>query len=234
MKVMILAAGEGRRMLPLTAKVPKPLLCAGGKPLIVHQIAKLVQNGLNDIVINHAYLGEQIESCLGDGAQLGAQLRYSPEGEPLETAGGIIKALPLLGEAPFALVNADIWTDFPFNSLPQRLPDGCLAHLVMVDNGAHHPGGDFGLAADGRLLRLPDEAVGQRYTYSGIAVFDPALFAGLEPGFRPLRPLLDAAIARGQLRGSHYAGVWMDIGTPARLEALNRMLMRPGPHSQGE
>jgi N-acetyl-alpha-D-muramate 1-phosphate uridylyltransferase len=234
MKVMILAAGEGRRMLPLTATVPKPLLCVADKPLIVHQIEKLARGGLTDIVINHAYLGEQIVARLGDGTQYGVQLSYSPEPAPLETAGGIIQALPLLGDAPFALVNADIWTDYVFAELPGVLPDGCLGHLVMVDNRTHHPQGDFALAADGLLLLASQQQGRQSLTYSGISVFSPKFFMGLTPGFRPLRPLLEAAIAKGQLRGSHFRGTWMDIGTPARLEALDCLLRQSATSTSGE
>ncbi|MDT8398043.1 MAG: nucleotidyltransferase family protein [Pseudomonadales bacterium] len=219
MKALILAAGEGRRMLPLTRDIPKPLLPVKGRSLIEHQIGKLVKNGIRDIVINHAWLGEKIEMALGDGARLGARLSYSREGQPLETAGGIIRALPLLGDRPFMVVNADIWTDYPFRQLESRPQPGCLAHLVMVSNAAHHPAGDFCLGPEG-LLAAKAGPGQQTLTYSGISVFRPAFFAGLEPGFRALAPLLTAAIARQQVSGEFYGGTWQDIGTPERLRAL--------------
>ncbi|WP_089726894.1 N-acetylmuramate alpha-1-phosphate uridylyltransferase MurU [Candidatus Thiosymbion oneisti] len=219
MQAMILAAGRGERMRPLTDHTPKPLLPAGGKPLIVHHIERLVVAGLRKIVINHAHLGHRIEAALGDGSRWGAELRYSPEVRALETGGGIFKALPLLGRGPFLVVNGDIWTDLEFVRL--RLSDGLLAHLVLVDNPPHHPEGDFALA-NGRLSTQDTP----RYTYSGIGIYHPDLFRGCSGGAFPLAPLLRAAMERGLVSGEHYAGRWLDIGTPERLQALDRMLKR--------
>jgi len=217
MHVMILAAGRGERMRPLTDHTPKPLLQAGGKPLIVHHIKRLAATGLHRIVINHAYLGHCFEAALGDGSRWGAEIRYSPEGEALETGGGIYKALPLLGHRPFLAVNGDTWTDLEFARL--GLAEGLLAHLVLVDNPPHHPEGDFALA-DGRLSAQGTP----RYTYSGIGIYHPDLFRGCPDGAFPLVPLLRAATGCGLVSGEHYPGRWLDIGTPERLQALNRML----------
>lgn len=221
MKAMLLAAGKGERMLPLTTTTPKPLLKAGGTTLIEHQVHKLKAAGFTEFVINHAWLGAQIEAALGDGGRLGVSIAWSREGEPLETAGGIVRALPLLGAAPFVLVNADIWSDFAFNALHGALQPGDLAHLVLVPNPAHHPRGDFSLH-DGRLGNSGGGA--QRYTYSGIAVFDPQLFAGMADGKAPLLPLLQKAIALGRASGELFDGDWIDVGTPERLAALDRRL----------
>jgi N-acetyl-alpha-D-muramate 1-phosphate uridylyltransferase len=220
MKAMLLAAGKGTRMLPLTATTPKPLLKAGGVTLIEHQIRKLKAAGFTDFVINHAWLGAQIEAALGDGNKLGVQISWSREGEPLETAGGIVRALPLLGAEPFALVNADIWTDYAFVKLKTALGQKDLAHLVLVPNPEHHPRGDFSIAA-GRLQQQQDA---QRYTYSGIAVFDPGLFAGIGDGRAPLLPLLQKAIGLGRASGEVFNGSWIDVGTPERLAALDASL----------
>jgi len=218
---MILAAGRGERMRPLTDHTPKPLLQAGGKPLIVHHIERLVVAGLNRIVINHAHLGHRIEAALGDGSRWGAEIRYSPEAKALETGGGIFKALPLLDHRPFLVVNGDIWTDLEFARL--RLLDGLLAHLVLVDNPPHHPAGDFALD-NGRL-----SAQGMpRYTYSGIGVYHPDLFHSCSAGPFPLAPLLRAAMGCDLVSGEHYGGRWLDIGTPERLQALDRMLRHSG------
>jgi N-acetyl-alpha-D-muramate 1-phosphate uridylyltransferase len=222
MKAMILAAGRGERMRPLTDTTPKPLLEAGGKPLIAWTLHALAGCGVSEVVINLAHLGEKIERALGDGAQWGVRIRYTHEPEgALETAGGIANALPLLGSAPFLLVNGDIYTDYPFASLVARnLPPGTLAHLVLIDNPPHHPAGDFGLVED----RLSTE-VSLRYTYSGIGVYDPGLFAGVARGQRcQLAPLLTPQIACGQVSGEHYRGQWFDIGTPERLSTLDRSL----------
>jgi len=223
MKAMILAAGRGERMRPLTDTTPKPLLEAGGKPLIAWTLHALVRCGVSEVVVNLAHLGGEIERALGDGAQWGVRIRYSREPQgALETAGGIAHALPLLGAAPFLLVNGDIHTDYPFASLVGgNVPaKGTLAHLVLIDNPPHHPAGDFGLA-EGRLTA--DASV--RYTYSGIGVYDPALFAGVPRGTRcQLAPLLAPEIARGRVSGEHYRGRWFDIGTPERLAALDRSL----------
>ena len=220
MKAMLLAAGKGTRMLPLTASTPKPLLRADGRTLIEHQIRKLAGAGFRELVINHAWLGAQIEQALGDGGALGVNICWSREGEPLETAGGIVRALPVLGAEPFAVVNADIWTDYPFAQLQNALAAGDLAHLVLVPNPGHHPDGDFGLA-DGRLRIAPDMP---RYTYSGVAVFHPRLFAGMRAGKAPLLPLLQKAIGLERASGEFFEGDWIDVGTPERLAALDERL----------
>lgn len=215
MKAMILAAGRGERMRPLTDEQPKPWLDVAGKPLIVHHIESLAAAGLTEIVINLAWKGEVLAEGLGDGSRYGVRIRYSRE-EPaaLETAGGIVQALPLLGAEPFVVVNGDVWTDFPYARL--REPAG-LAHLVLVDNPPHHPQGDFGLS-EGRVSGEP------RYTFSGIGVYRPELFGGLPPGPQRLGPLLREAAAQGQISGEHYRGHWYDIGTPQRLRDLERTL----------
>jgi len=224
MKAMILAAGRGERMRPLTDHTPKPLLVAGGKPLIVWHLEKLAAAGFRDIVINHAHLGGQIEATLGDGAAWGLRIAYSPEPPgALETAGGIAQALPLLGDAPFLVVNGDIWCDIDFGRfLPSTAGFRCgPAHLVMVANPAHHVGGDFSLDGD-RVVYANAE---QTLTYAGIGVFSPSFFAGVEKGaVMKLRPLLDAAIAAGTLSGERFAGRWVDVGTPQRLAELDQEL----------
>lgn len=215
---MILAAGRGERMRPLTDVTPKPLLVAGDRPLIAHLISRLVQAGYRGIVINHSHLGQQIEDVLQDGRRYGARIVYSREPEErLETGGGIFRALPMIDTDPFLVVNGDIWTDFPFERLPRALSG--LAHLVLVDNPAHHPAGDFVLA--GR--RVVTEG-GPRLTFSGIGVYARALFADCRPGRFPLAPILRAAMARGLVSGEHYRGRWLDVGTPARLADLDREL----------
>lgn len=215
---MILAAGRGERMRPLTDHTPKPLLQAGGRALIEHHLTALAAAGIRDIVINHAHLGQQIEAALGAGDRYGVRLRYSREGEQaLETGGGIFRALPLLGAEPFLVVNGDIWTDFPYASLPPA-PAG-LAHLVLVDNPAHHPQGDFHLG-DGQVR---DDAE-PRLTFSGIGVYRPALFDGCADGVFPLAPLLKRAMQAGLVSGEHYRGRWWDIGTPQRLAELDQQL----------
>jgi N-acetyl-alpha-D-muramate 1-phosphate uridylyltransferase len=220
LKVMILAAGRGERMRPLSDTIPKPLLEAGGKPLIVHLIERLARAGLRDLVINHSHLGEQIEKSLGTGDRYGVRIAFShEEGGGLETGGGIFKALPRIDTDPFAVINGDIWTDYPFDRLPSRLKG--LAHLVLVDNPLQHSQGDFSLH-DGRI----DAEGTPQLTFSGIGVYAHALFAGCRPGKFPLVPLLRAAMARGQVSGEHYTGHWRDIGTPQRLESLNRELRR--------
>lgn len=221
MKAMILAAGRGERMRPLTDTTPKPLLEAGGRPLIVWHLQALARAGFDEVVINHAWLGDRIEAALGDGAEYGLRIRYSPEPPgALETAGGILQALPWLGPDPFLVINGDIWCDYPLSRLADRpLASADSAHLVMVDNPPQHPGGDFVLE-DGRLK--PEG--GPRLTFSGIGVYAPALFADLEPGKRPLAPLLKAAMAEGRVSGEHYGGQWFDIGTPARLQQLDARL----------
>lgn len=222
MKAMILAAGHGTRMRPLTDHTPKPLLLAGGKPLIVWHIEKLARAGFHDIIINLAWLGWQIPAALGDGSRWQVRLHYSDEQQEgaLETAGGIIKALPLLGEEPFLVVNGDVWCDYPCQPCP--LADHNLAHLVLVNNPAHNTNGDFALR-DGRTLNAGEP----RYTFSGIGYYHPQLFAGLPYGKRPLAPLLRAAMQQGQVSGEHFSGDWRDIGTPERLAELDRDLSRP-------
>ena len=214
---MILAAGRGERMRPLTDHTPKPLLEAGGRPLIGHHLAALARAGVREVVVNHAHLGAQIEQALGDGAAYGLRIRYSPEEVALETGGGIFRALPLLGPDPFIVVNGDVWTDFDPARL--RLADADLAHLVLVDNPAHHPAGDFVLAGD----RVREDG-GPRLTFSGVGVYRPALFDGCAPGRFPLAPLLRAAIAVGRVSGEHHRGRWVDVGTPERLAALDLQL----------
>lgn len=215
MHAMILAAGRGERMRPLTDHTPKPLLELAGKPLIVHQIERLRRAGFTDLVINTSWLGEQIEQSLGDGRSLGVTIQWSREPDPpLETAGGIVRALPLLGDEPFLVVNGDIWCDLPLDRFSPFQPRA-QAHLVLIDNPAHNPDGDFGLDDDGVI-----RADGNRKTFSGIGVYDPALFADLAPGHRRLRPVLDEAIERGAVTGEHYEGRWVDIGTPERLAEL--------------
>lgn len=217
MNAMILAAGRGERMRPLTDRRPKPLLEAGGKPLIVHHIERLVAAGCHSIVINHAHLGHLIEEALGDGSRWGAQIRYSPEGKALDTGGGIFRALPLLGSGPFLVVNGDIWTDLDVSHL--RLEQDLLAHLVLVDNPRHNSDGDFVLS-DGRV----SSEGSPRYTFSGIGVYHPDLFRHCGPGGFPLAPLVRAAMAQGLVSGERHRGHWLDIGTPERLQVLERML----------
>ena len=219
---MILAAGRGERMRPLTDQTPKPLLVAGGKPLIVHHLERLGRAGFTRVVINHAHLGEQIEAALGDGARWGLAIRYSPEQKALETGGGIFRALPLLGDRPFLVVNGDIWTDLDLRGL--RLAEKDLAHLVLVDNPLHHPVGDFTLAGDRVLAEGP-----ARLTFSGVGLYRATLFDGCVDGAFPLAPLLRTAMASGLVSGEHHRGRWVDIGTPERLQALDRMLKVEDP-----
>ena len=219
MKAMILAAGRGERMRPLTDHTPKPLLPVAGKPIIEHTLKQLVTAGFTEIVINHARFGQQIEDYLGNGRNFGATIAYTSEGdEPLETAGGIINALPLLGKDAFLVVNGDIATDFPFADL-QKIKVA-LTHLVMVDNPTHHPQGDFAIASSGNLTQNGDH----RYTFSGIGLYHPDLFSSIPPGKRKLLPLLLEAIAAGKATGQHFSGFWMDIGTPKRLQELDSRL----------
>ncbi len=221
MRAMILAAGRGERMRPLTDYTPKPLLQAGGKSLIVHQIERLREAGIEQLVINVAWHGEMIERALGDGAAMGVEIRYSREPEgALETAGGIRHALGLIGDDPFVVVNSDVHCDFPIARLARFEPAGD-GHLVLVDNPEYHPEGDFALS--GSQLTLDGMP---RFTYSGIGLFRPEMFALLTPGFRPLRSVLEPAIAAGRVTGEHYQGTWLDIGTPERLDRLDRDLGR--------
>ena len=220
-KAMILAAGLGRRMLPLTQNTPKPLLEVAGKPLLEHHILNLRAAGITELVINAAYLADQIIAFCDDGSRWGVQIQVSVEAEPLETAGGIIKALPLLGDTPFLVVNSDIWCPFPFDQLIECSPLEGGAHLVLVPNPPHHAGGDFSLE-QGRLLPRGQTA----FTYSGIGVYCPQFFRGFasakQPVKQPLKPLLDAAITAGRVTGELHAGAWVDVGTPQRLQSLNQ------------
>lgn len=219
---MILAAGRGERMRPLTDACPKPLLEAGGKPLIVWHIERLIAAGLRELVINHAHLGEMLEARLGDGAAYGARIAWSREPPgALETAGGIAQALPLLGDAPFLVVNGDIWCDYDARRVAATaLGPDTLAHLVLIANPVHHPAGDFCL--DG--TRVVAEG-GVRLTFSGIGLYRPALFAGIARGERAkLAPLLRAAIAAGRVSGEMHRGRWVDVGTPQRLAELDAEL----------
>lgn len=218
MKAMILAAGRGERMRPLTDHAPKPLLKVGGKALIDYRIESLVAAGFCDLVINHAYLGSQIESHLGSGERYGAHISWSREPEgALETGGGIFQALALFDSEFFLVVNADIWTDYPFARLSRPI-DG-LAHLVLVDNPNQHPNGDFALR--GSRVLLEGEP---RYTFSGIGVYHRDLFRDCQPGRFPLAPLLRRAMEIGKVSGEYYAGDWLDIGTTERLDEIDRRL----------
>jgi MurNAc alpha-1-phosphate uridylyltransferase len=219
-KVMILAAGIGERMRPLTDHTPKALLRVADMPLVEHHIRRLAPVGFNEIVINVSHLAGQVIDYCGDGSQWGVSIRYSQEESPLETAGGIIKALPLLGEAPFLVVNGDVWIDHPFEQLrAYALRSGESAHLVMVPNPPQHSSGDFLLDDEGWIRVLPPTTEG--CTYSGVGIFTSAFFEGTAAGKIPLRPLLDAAIGRGSLGGELYGGDWQDVGTPERLRELD-------------
>ena len=211
-------------MRPLTDSIPKPLLKVNDKALIEYHLLNLQQAGIRDVVINHAWLGSQIEAALGNGRRYGLDIRYSPEGEQaLETGGGLLRALPLLGEAPFIAINGDIWTDYPVQKLPAE-PVG-LAHLVLVDNPPQHPDGDFGLSNS--LVHNTGET---RYTFSGIGVYRPEILQGQQAGAFPLAPILRAAMDRNEISGEHYAGRWFDIGTPERLQQLDELLRQDSGH----
>ncbi|SBV38017.1 Nucleotidyl transferase [uncultured Stenotrophomonas sp.] len=232
MKALIFAAGLGERMRPLTEHTPKPLLAAGGKPLIAWHLEKLAALGVREVVVNTAWLAGQFPAMLGDGSRWGLQLHFVHEGDtPLETGGGMLNALPLLGDAPFLAINGDIWCDVDFAGLPTK-PQG-EAHLLLVDNPAHHPEGDFILDADGRVH---DAGAAPRLTFAGIGVYRPSLLAGWRqavgdaggadvaaPRFK-LAPLLRAAMARDAVHGQHHRGRWTDVGTPQRLQALDAAL----------
>ena len=217
---MILAAGHGTRMRPLTNHIPKPLLEVGGKPLIVWHIEKLKQAGFRDIVINIAWLGDQIPKALGDGSQFGVSLQYSDEQNSgaLETAGGIIKALPLLGDEPFLVINGDVWCDYELSGT-KNLDKNTLAHLILVNNPPHHLEGDFALRN-----HLVNDIDKPKYTFSGIGYYQPLFFVGLTQGKRPLAPLLRKAMLNHQITGELFTGDWRDIGTPERLTELDRDL----------
>ncbi|MCE2949773.1 MAG: nucleotidyltransferase family protein [Betaproteobacteria bacterium] len=231
MIAMILAAGRGERMRPLTDRMPKPLLEAGGRPLIVHLLEALAAAGCRELVVNTAHLGRMLEDALGSGERHGVRIAWSHEGEALETAGGIACARPLLGDQPFLVVNGDVWTDLDFGGFIARAGaalarPACEAYLLLVDNPRHHPDGDFRLAGD-RVVdeACADAAAAPKYTFAGIGAYRPRLFDGVEPGAKaPLAPLLFAARARGAVSGEHFGGGWMDIGTPQRLADLDRRL----------
>jgi MurNAc alpha-1-phosphate uridylyltransferase len=222
MKAMILAAGRGERMRPLTDSLPKPLIPVRGEPLIARHLRRLAAAGVHEVVINLGWLGERIEHAL-DGGEYGLAIRYSPEGWPcLETGGGVYHALPLLGEAPFLLLNGDVWTDYPLEQLirrAQQLGAGDLAHMVLVPNPPHHPRGDCSLAGD-RVV----PACAETNTFSGLSVLRPALFADAAPGAFPLWPLLREASLRGRVSGERYEGHWSDVGTPQRWRELEEIL----------
>jgi len=221
-KAMVLAAGRGERMRPLTLVRPKPLLEAGGTPLIVHHLRALASAGFSDIVVNLSWLGEQIRTALGDGSRHGVRLHYSDEGpEPLETGGGIFRALPLLGAGPFLVLNGDVWTDVDWAALRECLAPADLAHLVLVANPAHNPSGDFVLER-GRIVETP----GARFTFSGVGVYRAELFNGCSDGIFKLAPLLRAAARAGRVSGELHTGAWLDIGTPERLAQLDALLVR--------
>lgn len=218
MKAMILAAGRGERMRPLTDSIPKPLLSVGPKSLIEYRLESLGNAGITDCIINLSYRAGQIRDCLGDGRRWNLNIHYSYEGEqPLESAGGIIQALAMLGNDPFIAMNADIWTDFDLKQLPFQ-PDG-LAHLVMVDNPQHNPAGDFSLQKNKIHNSGPN-----MLTYSGIGVYRPPLFSAYTPGKRKLKPVLAKAIEQGRVSGQHFHGRWFDVGTPERLANLRDSL----------
>ncbi len=225
MKAMILAAGMGNRMRPLTLHTPKPLLEVGGKPLIVWHIEKLQKIGVQEIVINTAWLGEKLVDALGDGSQFGVKILWSHEGEGLETAGGIINALPLLGNEPFILVNGDVWTTMDFAPLLNVQLQDDLAHLVLVENPVQHPQGDFTLAAN-KAYTFEQARSGENLTYSGVAVMHPQMFDGLESGKRPLAPLLKQAMQQEKISAQKLQGVWVDVGTPERLNALDQQIQQ--------
>jgi MurNAc alpha-1-phosphate uridylyltransferase len=220
MKAMILAAGLGNRMRPLTLYKPKPLLEVGGKALIVWHIEKLKQIGVTEIIINSAWLADVLIGTLGDGSQFGVKILWTREDQGLETAGGIINALPLLGTEPFILVNGDVWTTFDFALLLNIQLEQDLAHLVFVTNPVQHPKGDFTLS-NGRAYTFEQEQTGEALTYSGVAVIHPKMFDGLEAGKRPLAPLLKQAMLDGKISAEKMQAAWVDVGTPERLSDLD-------------
>lgn len=222
MKAMVLAAGRGERMRPLTDTTPKPLLTVAGKPLIGYHLERLAAAGVKEVVINLSWLGDRIRTSLGTGRDYGVNIEYTDEGPvALETGGGIFNALPLLGPDAFLVVNGDTWTDFDFHHL--ELDSEGLARLVLVPNPPHHLRGDFGLNGNSIVERETD-----RFTYSGIGVYRPEFFEGCEPGRFPLLPLLRRAIAAQRLRGQLHTGEWLDIGTPERLASLDQQLRQAG------
>ena len=226
-RALILAAGRGERLRPLTDSIPKPLLRAGGRALVEWQVERLAAAGFRELVVNHAHLGEQIEAALGDGSRFGVRIRYSPESPALETAGGIAHALPLLGDRPFVVVSGDIHSEFDFASLAVRIeaiarePAACVAHFVLVDNPPWHAAGDMGLAG-GHVTRE-----GPRLTYGNIGVFHPQPFREIAPGERlKLFPWMYRFVDEGRVTGERYAGPWDNVGTAEQLAALDRRLTR--------
>ncbi len=232
MRAMILAAGRGERMRPLTDTTPKPLLKVGGKPLIVWHIERLVAAGITELIINHAWLGTQIEQALADGSRYGARVVYSAEASALETAGGIAQALPFFGQQPFLVINADIWCDWnpaQTESIATSLTDQHkMAWLLLVDNPPQHPDGDFQLSATGLVRDKDQTGNNPALTFAGIGIYRPAMFQDLPSG-QPaaLAPLLRQAMASGQILGSHHPGSWVDVGTPQRLAELDARLSGP-------
>ncbi len=225
MRAMILAAGRGERMRPLTDTTPKPLLPVAGKPLISWHLEKLAHAGFKHVVINHAWLGDRIETTLGDGSQWGLSIRYSAEGTALETAGGIATALPLLGQEPFLVINGDIWCDWEVSRATQAADlikqRQCLGWLLLVNNPPHHPEGDFGLTKQGHVTLTESN----RLTFSGVGVYDPQLFKGLKPLLpSKLAPLLRQEMTGQRILGEHHQGIWIDVGTPERLIELDQMV----------
>ena len=225
-RALILAAGRGERMRPLTDAVPKPLLLAGGKPLIAWQVEALARGGFDDLVVNHSHLGAMIEAALGDGSAFGVRIRYSPEPSALETAGGVARALPMLGGSPFAVVSGDIFTRFDYATLRARIeriardPEACVAHFVMVDNPSWHPAGDDMGVEEGRIVRGRE-----RLTYGNIGVFHPAPFREVAPGERlRMFPWAYRLVDAGRVSGERFGGDWDNIGTPAQLAALDGRL----------
>ncbi|MHB1540656.1 MAG: N-acetylmuramate alpha-1-phosphate uridylyltransferase MurU [Steroidobacteraceae bacterium] len=227
-KAMLLAAGRGERLRPITDTVPKPLVAVAGKPLIAYHLEALAAAGIHEVIVNVSWLGEQIRSALGTGARYGVRITYSDEGpEPFETGGGIFRALPMLGPAPFLIINADIWLERDLRGCA-ALPEDADARIVLTSNPEHHPHGDFGLE-DGWVV----ERSSNRLTYTGVGVYRPQFFLGCRPGRFPLLPLLKRAIAAGRLRGERFEGPWFDAGSPERLARLDGWLRarsaRPGP-----
>lgn len=235
MKAMILAAGRGERMRPLTLTTPKPLLSAGGKPLIEHHLERLQRAGFRDVIINHAWLGEQIEYTLGDGERFGLSLHYSREGEPLETAGGIVRALPLLSSPDsdwFMVINGDVWADFDLTRLQPPAPGkqpAVDAILVMADNPSHNRHGDFCLKDNGMLSEGCAVKEGETLTFTGISLLHRRLFEGLTDQAGKLGPVLRAAMSKDRVAGLHHRGLWIDVGTPERLRALDQQLAAQEP-----
>jgi MurNAc alpha-1-phosphate uridylyltransferase len=218
MKAMLLAAGRGERLRPITDSVPKPLVQVGGRPLIAWHLAALSRAGIREVVINLSWLAERLRAALGDGSAYGVSITWSDEGPvPLETGGGICRAVPLLGPGPFLVVNADIWTDIDFATL--ALANTSLAHLVLVPNPAHNARGDFGLDGDRIVSRDTD-----RFTYSGVGLYRAEFFAGCTAGRFPLLPLLNRAIGEGRVTGELHRGAWSDVGTAGRLAQLEARL----------